>query len=134
MRNILSIPFLLPPFIAFNLLLVLKPDLLDYRTIPLFTLELPTTGILRLSASDLIVASAILLLALQIYKNSKVQRLFFIERLGSILILVALIGEFIMIRTATNSHCILLIFISLLDVINSLFSRRKRDIVVSNIL
>lgn len=134
MRKILSLPFLVIPFIAFNVLLFLKPDLLDYRAVPQFTIPLPTSGVLLITVSDLILMGAVLLLVLQIIRNLSTEQQYLSESFGPILILLILIAEFLFIDAATNSRCIfLLLFISLLDVLFLLMRKRAKNFSIGGI-
>jgi hypothetical protein len=130
MKIFLKIPFLFLILIIFNGTIISNPVALDPEAVPFFSMPLPSGAFWHATRGDFIVIGGIVLLFLQILKSTRISRGTMIEHVLSLFVFVAFLVEFIVWPAASNSTCVILMLISLLDVIGGFaisFSSARRD-------
>ncbi|MDF1753749.1 MAG: hypothetical protein P1U89_13295 [Verrucomicrobiales bacterium] len=130
MKLILRIPFLFIILIVFNLTIISDPGSLDPEAVPFFSMPLPSGAIWHATRGDFLVIGGIILLFLEILKSTRISMGTIIEHVLSLFVFVAFLVEFIVWPAASNSTCVILMLICLLDVIGGFaisFSSARRD-------
>ncbi len=83
----------------------------------LFNLHLISGSLVALSINDLLIIFGVIALYIEIFKSTRASSFSVIEHAFSMLVFVAFLIEFIVIRNAGNSGFLILTLMSLLDVI-----------------
>ena len=125
---VLGFPLLLIPFAIYNMIAFLTPGV--GWTTPIATIHLMSGQDWVLTWSDVLVAFAILLLAVEILKSTRLGGRSIVEHVLAIALLGAMLAEFLLVRQAGTSTFFLLTMIGLVEVpvglIVSITSSRRR--------
>ncbi|MDC0311695.1 hypothetical protein OAM04_00575 [bacterium] len=126
----LRIPLLILVLVAFNVVIFSTSGILSPMADPVFSLTLPSTDIWNISAHDLLVIGGVLLIYLEIFKATRTSVGSIVEHVLSLFVFLAFLIEFIVVKNAGNSTCMILMLICLLDVIGGFtisISTARRD-------
>ncbi|MDF1812653.1 MAG: hypothetical protein P1V20_10570 [Verrucomicrobiales bacterium] len=130
MKFLLGIPFLLIILIVFTITILVSPGALDPEAVPLFSIALPSGALWHATRGDFIVMGGIIFLFLEILKSIRFSIGAIVKHTFSMLIFIALLLQFILWSSASNSTCVLLMIISLLDVVGGFaisISKPRKD-------
>jgi hypothetical protein len=111
---LIGIPLLIIPFAIYNIIAFL---LGVGFTDTLFTVRLFSGADWGVSTSDILLAFALLLLFLEIMKATRLGSRSIMDHLLSLMLFLAMLAEFVMVRAAATSTFFLLVTISFVDVI-----------------
>lgn len=109
------IPLLIVPLAIYNILVFITPGL--EWTSPLSSFALPSGATWAVSLSDAFTAFCLLVLFFELMKATRISARSIIDHMLSLLLLIAAIVEFLMVRQAGSSVFMLLICVMLLDVL-----------------
>jgi len=112
----IGFPLLLIPFAIYNILAFLTPGV--SFTDPLLTIPMLSGGEWQISVGDLLVMLGILLLFLEILKATRLGMRSIVDHMLSLVLLIAMLGEFVMVARVATSTFFLLILLSFVDVIS----------------
>jgi len=112
----IGFPLLLIPFAIYNILAFLTPGV--SFTDPLLTIPMLSGGEWQISVGDLLVMLGILLLFLEILKATRLGVRSIVDHMLSLILLIAMLGEFVMVARVATSTFFLLILLSFVDVIS----------------
>ena len=112
----IGFPLLLIPFAIYNILAFLTPGV--SFTDPLLTIPMLSGGQWQISVGDLLVMLGILLLFLEILKATRLGMRSIVDHMLSLVLLIAMLGEFVMVARVATSTFFLLILLSFVDVIS----------------
>ncbi len=130
MSLFLKIPLLVIILIAFNFFLISDPDSLQPQAVPVFSLDMPSGGVWHATKGDFLIIGGVLLLFLEIVKSTRISITTIMEHVLSLFVFLVFLVEFILWPAATNSTCVILMLIALLDVIGGFaisFASARRD-------
>jgi hypothetical protein len=115
---LLGFPLLLIPFAIYNIIAFLMPgvDFNDYAN-PLVTIPMLRGEGTKVSTGDLLVLFAILILFVEIVKATRLGSRSIIDHLLSLVLFIAMLGEFVIVKEAATSTFLLLVTLSFVDVI-----------------
>ena len=111
---LIGIPLLIIPFAIYNIIAFL---LGVGFTDTLFTVRLFSGADWGVSTSDILLAFTLLLLFLEIMKATRLGSRSIMDHLLSLMLFLAMLAEFVMVRAAATSTFFLLVTISFVDVI-----------------
>jgi len=112
--NLIGIPLLIIPFAIYNIIAFLfGVGFAD----TLFTVRLFSGADWGVSTSDILLAFALLLLFLEVIKATRLGSRSIMDHLLSLVLFLAMLAEFVMVRAAATSTFFLLVTISFVDVI-----------------
>ncbi len=112
---ILGFPLLLIPFDIYNIIAFLTPGV--GWTSPLTTVHMMSGRDWVLNLEDIIVALAIILLAVEITKATRIGLRTIIDHVLAMALFIAMLIEFLLVQQAGTSTFFLLTMISLVDVL-----------------
>jgi hypothetical protein len=112
---VLGFPLLLIPFAVYNILALLMRGV--NWTAQLTTFHLMSGEDWVMTWEDMLVAFAILLLAVEIMKSTRIGRRAVVDHILSMGLFIVMLVEFLMVREAGTSTFFLLMMISLVDVL-----------------
>jgi hypothetical protein len=112
---ILGFPLLLIPFAIYNIIAFLTPGV--GWTSPLTTVHMMSGRDWVLNLEDIIVALAIILLAVEITKATRIGLRTIIDHVVAMALFIAMLIEFLLVQQAGTSTFFLLTMISLVDVL-----------------
>jgi hypothetical protein len=112
---LIGFPLLVIPFAIYNIIAFLMPGLGWTDTVT--SVGLVSQAVWSVSAEDLILALAILLLPLEILKATRIGVRSIIDHVLSMVLFVVMLVEFLLVRQAGTSTFFLLLMISVVDVI-----------------
>jgi hypothetical protein len=111
---LVGFPLLLIPFAIYNIVaLLFRVDLLA----PLFTVRMLSGGVWNVSFSDILLVIGILMLFVEVLKSTRIGNRSIVDHMLSLILLLAMLGEFVMVQAAATSTFFLLSAMSLVDVI-----------------
>ena len=111
---LIGIPLLIIPFAIYNIIAFLfGVGFAD----TLFTVRLFSGADWDVSTSDILLAFALLLLFLEVIKATRLGSRSIMDHLLSLVLFLAMLAEFVMVRAAATSTFFLLVTISFVDVI-----------------
>jgi hypothetical protein len=111
---LIGIPLLIIPFAIYNIIAFLfGVGFAD----TLFTVRLFSGADWGVSTSDILLAFALLLLFLEVIKATRLGSRSIMDHLLSLVLFLAMLAEFVMVRAAATSTFFLLVTISFVDVI-----------------
>ncbi len=116
MRFFIGFPLLLIPFAIYNIVVFLMPGV--SFTEPLMTVPMLSGAEWKISLGDLLVMLGILLLFLEILKATRLGMRSIVDHMLSLLLLIAVLGEFVMSARVATSTFFLLVLLSFVDVIS----------------
>lgn len=111
----IGFPLLLITFAIYNIVAFLMPGL--SFTDPLFTIPMLSGAQWTVSAADLLLLVALVLLFLEILKATRFGMKSIVDHMLSLLLFIAMLIEFIMVARAANSTFFILMMISFVDVV-----------------
>jgi hypothetical protein len=112
---VLGFPLLLIPFAIYNMIAFLTPGV--GWTTPLATIHLMSAQDWMPTFEDVLLAFAILLLAVEILKSTRMGRRSIVDHVLATALFIAMVAEFLLVRQAATSTFFLLTTVGLLDVL-----------------
>jgi hypothetical protein len=131
---ILGFPLLLVPFAIYNIVAFLMPGV-SWSGV-LLTVHMRSGADWTLSAGDVLVAFAILLLCGEVLKAARISARNVVDHALSLLLFLGIFAEFILVRQAAAATFFLLLVISFVDVIGGFsvtLRSAQRDLAVENV-
>ena len=116
MMFFIGFPLLLIPFAIYNILAFLTPGV--SFTEPVITVPMLSGGEWKISAGDLLVMLGILLLFVEIIKATRLGMRAIMDHMLSLILLIAMLGEFVMVARVATSTFFILVLLSFIDVIS----------------
>ena len=111
----LGFPLLLVPFAIYNIVAFLMPGV--SWTGPLATVHMVSGGDWTMSAGDMLVTLAILLLTGEVLKSTRIGVRTVIDHALSLVLFLAVLVEFLLVKQAATGTFFLLLVISFVDVL-----------------
>lgn len=130
----LGFPLLLIPFAIYNIVAFLMPG--TSFSAPVLSVPMLSRVEMPVSAGDLLVIFAILLLFVEIVKATRLGSRSIIDHVLSLILFLAMLGEFMIVREAATSPFLLLCTLSFVDVIGGFsvtIRSSQRDIALEGI-
>jgi len=112
---VLGFPLLLIPFAIYNMIAFLTPGV--GWTTPVTTVHMMSGEDWGLTWEDMLLAVAILLLAVEIIKSTRMGRRSIVDHVLAMALFIAMLVEFLLVRQAGTSTFFLLMMIGLVDVL-----------------
>jgi hypothetical protein len=112
---ILGFPLLLVPFAIYNIIAFLMPSL--GWTAVLITVHMVSGADWTMSAGDMLIALAVLTLFGEMLKSTRIGMRTVVDHALSLVLFLAFMVEFLMVKQAASSTFFLLLVISFVDVI-----------------
>jgi hypothetical protein len=112
---LIGFPLLLIPFTIYNIIAFLMPGV--SFTDPVLTVPMLSGAEWKIGIGDLLVMLAVLLLYLEILKATRLGMRAMMDHVLSLLLFIAMAGEFIIVPKAATSTFSTLVLVSLVDVI-----------------
>jgi hypothetical protein len=131
---ILGFPLLLVPFAIYNIIAFLMPGL--SWTGPLTTVHLVSGGDWSMSAGDMLITLAILLLFGEIMKSTRIGIRTVVDHALSLVLFLGMLVEFLLVKQAASATFFLLLVISFIDVMGGFavtLRSAQRDLTVEGI-
>ena len=113
--SLLGFPLLLIPFAIYNIIAFLMPGVSWTGT--LTGMHMVSGGEWTMSAGDMLVTLAILLLTGEVLKSTRISLRTVIDHSLSLLLFLAMLIEFLLVKQAASSTFFLLLVISFVDVL-----------------
>jgi membrane-anchored protein YejM (alkaline phosphatase superfamily) len=111
---ILGFPLLLVPFAIYNIIAFLMPGVSWTGT--LTTVHMMSGGDWTMSAGDMLIVLSILLLFGEMMKSTRIGIRTVVDHGLSLLLFLAIVAEFLLVRQAASSTFCILLIISFIDV------------------
>ena len=112
---LLGVPLLIIPFAVYNFVAFLLPGL-DWAQ-PLAHVKMMSQAIWTLTLGDLVVAVAVFILFLEVVKSIQAARRSIVDHLLSLLLFLAMLAEFLLVKEAATATFFLLLVTAFVDVI-----------------
>lgn len=112
---ILGFPLLLVPFAIYNIIAFLMPGVSWTGT--LTTVHMMSGGDWTMSAGDMLIVLSILLLFGEMMKSTRIGVRSVVDHGLSLILFLAIMAEFLLVRQAATSTFFLLVIISFIDVL-----------------
>ena len=112
---ILGFPLLLIPFAIYNIIALVMKDV--SWTTQLTTVHMRSGQDWVMTWEDMLLASAIILLAVEIMKSTRIGMRTIMDHILSMALFIGMLVEFLLLREAGTSTFFLLMMISLVDVV-----------------
>jgi hypothetical protein len=114
---LLGFPLLIIPFAIYNIVtfIMAMPDAIwttEATSVPMMSGQ-----VWKLTWEDIIVAGSIILLWIEVIKSTRIGVRAIVDHVLSMLLFVAMLVEFLLVRTAGTSTFFLLLIISMVDVL-----------------
>jgi hypothetical protein len=132
---ILGFPLLLIPFAIYNIIAFLMPGLTWTGT--LTTVHMVSGGDWTMSAGDMLITLAILLLFGEIMKSTRIGIRTVVDHALSLVMFLGMLVEFLLVKQAASSTFFLLLVISFVDVMGGFavtLRSAQRDLTVEGTL
>jgi len=132
--SMLGFPLLLIPFAIYNIIAFLMPGL--SWTGALTTVHMVSGGDWSMSIGDMLVTLAILLLTGEVLKSTRIGIRTVLDHALSLILFLALLVEFLLVRQAATATFFLLLVISFVDVLGGFavtLRSAQRDLTVEGI-
>ena len=132
--SMLGFPLLLIPFAIYNIIAFLMPGL--NWTGALTTVHMVSGGDWSMSIGDMLVTLAILLLTGEVLKSTRIGIRTVLDHALSLILFLALLVEFLLVRQAATATFFLLLVISFVDVLGGFavtLRSAQRDLTVEGI-
>ena len=118
MKFFKTTPFFLFILILYNVILfTIQGETQNVLNADLFNMPLISGSLVALSINDLLIILGVFALYIEIFKSTRASAFSVIEHAFSMLVFVAFLIEFIVVRKAGNAGFLILTLMSLLDVI-----------------
>jgi len=113
------VPLLIVPFILFNLGLagLFGTGTGDPFTAQIFSVQMMSGGVWTMTAGDLLIVVALLLLFVEMMKSTRTSNASIVDHLLSTFVFVAFLVEFLLVRSAAHPVFFTLMVIALIDVL-----------------
>ena len=131
----LGFPLLLVPFAIYNIVAFLMPGLT--WTAPLTTVHMVSGGDWSMSAGDMLITLSILLLFGEVMKSTRIGIRTVVDHALSLMLFLAMLVEFLLVKQAASATFFLLLVISFVDVIGGFavtLRSAQRDLTVEGTL
>ena len=115
---LIGFPLLVIPFAIYNMIAFLTPGV--NWTDAITTVNLTSGAVWSVTAEDMLVGLAIILLPLEILKATQIGVRSIVDHVLSMVVFVAMLIEFLLVRQAGTSTFFLLMMISIVDVLGRL--------------
>jgi hypothetical protein len=112
---LLGFPLLLIPFAIYNIIAFLMPDV--RFSAELFTVPMLSKVSLSVTMGDVLVIFAILILYVEILKATRVGSRSIVDHMLSLILFLAMLGEFMILPQAATSTFLLLVTLNFIDVV-----------------
>ena len=112
---VLGFPLLLIPFAVYNMIAFLTPGV--GWTTPVATVHMMSGEDWVVTWEDMLLAFAILLLAIEIMKSTRMGMRSIVDHVSAMALFIAMLVEFLLVRQAGTSTFFLLMMIGLVDVL-----------------
>ena len=112
---LLGVPLLLIPFAIYNIIAFLMPDV--SFTHPLFSVRMLSKVDLAVSLGDVLIIFSILILYVEILKATRIGVRSIIDHMLSLVLFIAMLAEFGILRQAATSTFMIIVTLSFVDVI-----------------
>jgi hypothetical protein len=132
--SILGFPLLLVPFAIYNIIAFLMPGVTWTGVIT--TVHLASGADWTMSAGDMLVALAILLLCGEVLKSTRVGIRTIVDHALSLLLFLGMLVEFILVQQAATATFFLLLVVSFIDVLSGFavtLRSAQRDLTVEGV-
>jgi hypothetical protein len=130
----LGFPLLLIPFAIYNIIAFLMPGVT--WTDVIFTIHMVSGGDWTMSAGDMLVALAIVLLCGEVMKASRAGRRTVIDHALSLILFLGMLVEFLLVKQAATATFFLLLVVSFIDVLGGFavtLRSAQRDLTVEGV-
>jgi hypothetical protein len=130
----LGFPLLLIPFAIYNIIAFLMPGV-AWTTV-VFTVHMMSGVDWTMTAGDVLVALAILLLCGEVMKSSRVSRRTVIDHALSLILFLGMLIEFILVKQAATATFFLLLVVGFIDVLGGFavtLRSAQRDLTVEGV-
>jgi hypothetical protein len=130
----LGFPLLLIPFAIYNIIAFLMPGV-AWTTV-VFTVHMMSGVDWTMTAGDVLVALAILLLCGEVMKSSRVSRRTVIDHALSLVLFLGMLIEFILVKQAATATFFLLLVVGFIDVLGGFavtLRSAQRDLTVDGV-
>lgn len=111
---ILGVPLLIFPFAIYNILVFLMPGF--SWTTSAYRLQLMSGADFDISAGDIIVAAAIVILLVEMAKAARISRRTIVDHILSLVLFAGMLAEFLMVKQVASATFLLLLVVSFVDV------------------
>ena len=115
MNYLIGFPLLVVPFAIYNMIAFLTPGL--NWTDPVATIHLISGRDWTVTSEDVLLAFSILLLSVEIIKSTRIGMRSIIDHILSMILFIAMLVEFLLLKQAGTSTFFILMVTSLVDVI-----------------
>ncbi len=112
---LLGVPLLIIPFAVYNIIAFLLPGL-DWAQ-PLAQVQMISLATFTLTLGDLVVAIAVFILFLEVVKSIQAARRSIVDHLLSLILFLAMLAEFLLVKEAATATFFLLLVTAFVDVI-----------------
>jgi uncharacterized membrane protein len=132
--SILGFPLLLVPFAIYNIIAFLMPGVTWTGVIT--TVHLASGSDWTMSAGDMLVALAILLLCGEVLKSTRIGIRTIVDHALSLLLFLGMLVEFILVQQAATATFFLLLVVSFIDVLSGFavtLRSAQRDLTVEGV-
>jgi hypothetical protein len=116
MMFFIGFPLLLIPFAIYNIVAFLMPGV--SFTEPVIAVPMLSGGEWKISVGDLLLMLGILLLFVEIVKATRLGMRAIVDHMLSLVLFIAMLGEFVMVARVATSTFFLLVLLSFVDVIS----------------
>ena len=130
----LGFPLLLIPFAIYNIIAFLMPGV-AWTTV-VFTVHMMSGVDWTMTAGDVLVALAILLLCGEVMKSSRISRRTIIDHALSLILFLGMLIEFILVKQAATATFFLLLVVGFIDVLGGFavtLRSAQRDLTVEGV-
>ena len=131
---LIGFPLLVIPFAIYNMIAFLTPGL--GWTDAMTTVNLTSGAVWSVTAEDMLVGLAIILLPLEILKATRIGVRSVVDHVLSMVVFVVMLIEFLLVRQAGTSTFFLLMMISVVDVLGGFIitlRTAQRDLTVERV-
>ena len=131
---LIGFPLLLIPFAIYNIVAFLMPG--TSWTAPLSSVHMVSGADWTMALGDMLVVLAVLLLFVEILKSTRIGIRTIIDHSLSLILFMAMIVEFLLVRQASTATFFLLLVVSFIDVIGGFavtLRSAQRDLTVEGI-
>ena len=131
---LIGFPLLVIPFAIYNMIAFLTPGV--SWTDAITSVQLMSGAIWSVTAEDMLVGLAIILLPLEILKATRIGVRSVVDHILSMVVFVVMLIEFLMVRQAGTSTFFLLMMISVVDVLGGFIvtlRTAQRDLTVERV-
>jgi hypothetical protein len=134
MVYLIGFPLLLIPFAIYNMIAFLTPGVNWTDSVTAFSLMSGASW--SVTAEDILLTLAVLLLPLEIYKATKVGVKSVVDHILSMALFIAMLIEFLLVRQAGTSTFFILMMISVVDVLGGFIitlRTAQRDMMIERV-